>query len=135
MNYSLNVINNACSYRSNETGLFTTLFVSSLKYKIMEYDFRYKTTLRIDFDIDVYSDDEDDELNDKVDDVLHELLDDLSEGEEMIEIDWRDEREVEIHNINQDDFNNKFKDQFINQLKQKYQNWVSHNLVCIFIKI
>jgi len=53
------------------------------------WDYRYENTLRLNFINDVYNTDMEDEVND----IVHQVL-----GED-VELDWRDEQELEIHNV------------------------------------
>jgi hypothetical protein len=80
-----------------------------------DVDFRYESTLRLSFDEPAYGDldtDEGEEEKDYIDYKLLELLEDVSNGEE-IELDWRGDDEIEIHNIDQNKFYEKYDDNFI----------------------
>jgi hypothetical protein len=78
-------------------------------------DFRYDSALRLTFDESVYGDLDTDEGEDELDQLnsrLHQLLTHVSTGED-IELDWRDDCEVEIHNVDQDKFYQEYDDDFI----------------------
>jgi hypothetical protein len=81
-------------------------------------DFRYDSALRLTFDESVYGDLDTDEGEDELDQLnlrLHQLLTHVSTGED-IELDWRDDCEVEIHNVNQDKFYAKYGNDFISSI-------------------
>jgi len=53
------------------------------------WDYRYENTLRLNFTNDVY--------NTKMEDGVNEIV--LQVLGEDVELDWRDEQELEIHNV------------------------------------
>ena len=81
-------------------------------------DFRYDSALRLTFDESVYGDLDTDEGEEELDQLnlrLHQLLTHVSTGED-IELDWRDDCEVEIHNVDQDKFYAKYGNDFISSI-------------------
>ena len=77
-----------------------------------DVDFRYDETLRLAFDSPAYNGEGDDEDQmDAINSRLYELLDGVSDGN--MEIDWRDNQEVEIHGIDQNKFYAKYDESFI----------------------
>jgi hypothetical protein len=98
----------------NKYSIITEVNINENKGLTGHVDFRYENTLRLSFDEPAYGDLDTDEGEYELDSInskLYELLNDVSDGE--MEIDWRDDSEVEIHNIDQDKFYEKYDDSFI----------------------
>ena len=77
-------------------------------------DFRYENTLRLSFTEPAYDEsdeNEGEEDKDYIDNKLYKLLKPVS-GDD-IELDWRDDSEVEIHGVNQRKFYQMYDENFI----------------------
>ena len=84
-----------------------------------DLDFRYESTLRLYFDqyIPIDSNDPDsEEIVEKLQSRLSKMLKDCVLDYEEIEFDWRDPQEIEIHNIDQDAFWERYGEDFITKI-------------------